>query len=242
MRRPLVLAAAATAGLLLVSGCGSDTSGTRRTVTAVVTVSSGAEVAGSDAAASGAPASGEAPASSDAAAASPSAEVSATPSSVAPAPFVDVDPLKADCGSIMNAADVKKIFTVDIPNDRIKVNVAEVNVDVGQAGRIRCFYGLAEDKKSGQFTLALTQYTDPAAAQQQVEVTVQNESDNGATITPVTVNGYPATVALRDGGLIILSYNNWTMAIATSAAIDPATLDAGLPQLAEAALTRVLKG
>ena len=240
MRRHLVLAAA-IAGLLFVSGCGSDT-GTRRTVTAVVTVSSGAEVAGSESPASGAPASGDAPASSDAAAASPSAEASPTPSSVAPAPFVDVNPLKADCGAIMNAADVKKNFNVDIPNDRIKVNVAEVNADIGQAGRIRCFYGLAADKKSGQFTLALTQYTDPASAQQQVEITVQNETDNSAAITPVTVNGYPATVALRDGGLIILAYNNWTMAIATSAAIDPATLNAGLPQLAQAALTRVLKG
>jgi len=35
--------------------------------------------------------------------------------------------------------------------------------------------------------------------------------------------------------------DTWTMAIATSQPIDPATLTAGLPKLAEATLTRVLK-
>jgi hypothetical protein len=69
MRRHLVLAAALT-GVLAVSACSSDT-GTRRTVTAVVTVSSG------DAAASGS----EQPAASESApptdSASPSPESSA---------------------------------------------------------------------------------------------------------------------------------------------------------------------
>lgn len=237
MRRPLVLAAA-IAGLMLVTACGSDTSGARRTVTAVVTVSSGAEASGSEAAAS-APESGDS-AAPESSAASPSP--SPTSSSVSAAPIVSVDPLKADCAAVISAADVKKTLTVDIPNDRIKVNVAEVNTDIGQTGRIRCFYGLAADKKSGAVTMALTQYTDAAAAQAQVEVTVQNESDQGAEITEVTVSGYPATVAVRDGGLIIMAYDSWTLAIATAATTDSATLVAGLPQLAEAALARILKG
>jgi len=55
------------------------------------------------------------------------------------------------------------------------------------------------------------------------------------------VNGYPATVALRDGGLIVMSYDNWTLAIAAPASVDAATLTAGLPQLAGAALTRIIK-
>lgn len=240
MRRHLVLAAA-MAGLLLVSACGTD-SGTRRTVTAVVTVSSGADASGSEAASS-APASGEASASpAESAEASPSPSPSPTSSSVSAAPIVSVDPLKADCAAVLSAADVKKALNVDIANDRIKVNVAEVNGDVGQTGRVRCFYGLAADKKSGAVTLALTQYTDAAAAQAQVDVTIQNESDQGAQITPVQVSGYPAQVAVRDGGLIVMAYDNWTLAIATAATTDPATLVAGLPQLAEAALARILKG
>lgn len=237
MRRHLVLAAAVS-GVLLVSACGSDT-GTRRTVTAVVTVSSGAEVPSGSAGESAGPeasGSGEAsPAESPQASASPSPTVTAAPV------VTGVDPLKVDCGAIISAADVKKALNIDIPNDRLKVAVAEVNTDAGQTGSVRCLYGLSDDKKSGQITLRLTSYTDAAAAQKQVGVTVQNETDNGGQVTPTTVSGYPATVALRDGGLIVMDYDNWTLAIAAPSSVDAATLTAGLPELAEAALTRIIK-
>ena len=238
MRRDLVLAAAVS-GVLLVSACASDT-GTRRTVTAVVTVSSGASDAAApsgsaDAAPSG---SGEATVTG-----SPTAEASASPSpTVTAAPIVTgIDPLKVDCGAIISAADVKKTLNLDIPNDRLKVAVAEVNTDAGQTGSVRCLYGLSDDKKSGQITLRLTSYTDAAAAQKQVGVTVKNETDNGAQVSPTTVSGYPATIALRDGGLIVMDYDNWTLAIAAPATVDAATLTTGLPQLAESALSRIIK-
>ncbi len=243
MRRHFVLAAALT-GVLAVSACASDT-GTRRTVTAVVTVSSGAPSGSDQAAPSGEP-SGEPSASGDASAsASPGPESSAAASSspaVTAAPIVTgIDPLKVDCGAIISADDVKKYLNADIPNDRLKVNVAEVNADVGQTGSVRCLYGLSADKKSGQVTIRLTAYTDPAAAQKQVGVTVQNETDNGGQISQTTVNGYPATIALRDGGLIVMDYDNWTLAIAAPSTVDAATLTTGLPQLAGAALTRIVK-
>lgn len=238
MRRHLVLAAALT-GVLAVSACASDT-GTRRTVTAVVTVPSGDGAA---------PSGSEQPAGSESApptdSASPSPEPSAAASSspaVSVAPIVTgIDPLKVDCGAIISADDVKKSLNADIPNDRLKVNVAEVNTDAGQTGSVRCLYGLSADKKTGQITLRLTSYTDAAAAQKQVGVTVQNETDNGGQISETTVNGYPATIALRDGGLIVMSYDNWTLAIAAPASVDAATLTAGLPQLAGSALTRIIK-
>ena len=151
-----------------------------------------------------------------------------------------VDPLKVDCGAIISPADVKKIFGLDIPADKLKITVAEVNTDVGQTGRIRCLYAPNPAKTSGVYTLALTQYTDAAAAQKQVEVTVANETDNGAEITPITVGGYPATMAIRDGGLIIMAYDTWTMGLAITSG-DPAVIAIALPQLAEAALARVLK-
>ncbi len=240
MRRHLVLAAA-LCGVLAVSACASDT-GTRRTVTAVVTVSSGdAAPSGSgEAQPSGSEgASGEATASG-----SPTPESSAAPSSpaVSAAPVVTgIDPLKVDCGAIISADDVKKYLNLDIPNDRLKVNVAEVNADVGQTGSVRCLYGLSDDKKSGQVTLRLTTYTDPTAAQNQAGVTIKNETDNGAQVSATTVNGYPAQIALRDGGLIVMDYDNWTLAIAAPSTVDAATLTSGLPQLAGAALTRIIK-
>lgn len=236
MRRHVVLAAAVS-GVLLVSACGSDT-GTRRTVTAVVTVSSGAEApAGSESAPAGSETSG----SEASAATSPAASASPSPTVTAAPVVTGIDPLKVDCGAIISAADVKKALNIDIPNDRLKVAVAEVNTDAGQTGSVRCLYGLSADKKSGQITLRLTSYTDPTAAQKQVDVTVQNETDNGAEIVPTTVSGYPATIALRDGGLLIMPYDNWTLAIAAPASVDAATLTAGLPQLAEAALSRIIK-
>ncbi|MEP6562816.1 MAG: hypothetical protein ABJD68_17285 [Nakamurella sp.] len=246
MRRHLVLAAA-IAGVLLVSGCSSD-SGTKRTVTAVVTVSSGAEVSGSadagsvadSAAPSGsvAPSGSAAASGSTAAADSTSAAVSSAPAP--PPPIVTVDPLKADCGAVISPPDVKKFFGVDMPADKLKVTVAEVNADVGQTGRVRCLYAVNPDKTSGLFTMALTQYTDAAAAQKQVEVTVANETDNGAQITPITVGGYPATMAIRDGGLVIMSYDNWTFGLAITSG-DPAAIAVALPELADVALARVLK-
>lgn len=236
MRRHVVLAAAVS-GVLLVSACGSDT-GTRRTVTAVVTVSSGAEApAGSESAPAGSETSG----SEASAATSPAASASPSPTVTAAPVVTGIDPLKVDCGAIISAADVKKALNIDIPNDRLKVAVAEVNTDAGQTGSVRCLYGLSADKKSGQITLRLTSYTDPAAAQKQVDVTVQDETDNGAEIVPTTVSGYPATIALRDGGLLIMPYDNWTLAIAAPASVDAAALTAGLPQLAEAALSRIIK-
>jgi hypothetical protein len=244
MRRHLVLAAA-IAGLLVVSGCSSD-SGTKRTVTAVVTVSSGAGESGSGEP----PASGDpsgAPASSGESAAaspSPSAAVSPSPSAVSAAPIVGgVDSQKVDCAAILSATDIKKIFNVDIPNDRVKRTLDISGNQIGQTGQIRCLYGLSADQKTGAFSVLLTQYTDPAAAQKQYEVTTTTLSDNGATNSPATVSGYPATISLQDGGVIVMPYDNWTMAIASfsSTPIDPALLTTGLPQLAEAALARILK-
>ena len=244
MRRHLVLAAA-IAGVLIVSGCGSDTSGARRTVTAVVTVSSGVDgsAEGSPAAdASDAPASGESAAPSAEPSPSPSPSPSSTAVSAAPI-VTGIDPLKVDCGAILSAADIKKIFNVDIPNDRIKRTIDVTGNEVGQTGQVRCLYGLSADQKAGAFSMLLTTYTDSAAAEKQVGVTAQTLSDNGATNLPATVSGYPATVSLQDGGLIVMPYDNWTMAIASfpTTPIDPATLQTGLPQLAEAALARILK-
>jgi hypothetical protein len=250
MRRHSLLAAIATGsiGVLLLAGCASSDDAARRTVTAVVTVSSspGTDAAATDTAASGdASAAETATGATDTAAASGSETAATSASDTAspsPEPFVTVDPLAADCGALLNAADVKRVFNVDIATDRVKIRVAEVNADVGQVGRVRCLYGLNAEKTSGDVTVAFTTYTDPAAATDQAAVTIQTESDAGASIVQTTVRGYPASMALREGGLLVMAYDNWTMALATrDGAFDQAALEAGLPQLADTILARVLK-
>ena len=250
MRRHSLLAAIATGsiGVLFLAGCASSDDAARRTVTAVVTVSSspGTDAAATDTAASGdASAAETATGATDTAAASGSETAATSASDTAspsPEPFVTVDPLAADCGALLNAADVKRVFNVDIATDRVKIRVAEVNADVGQVGRVRCLYGLNAEKTSGDVTVAFTTYTDPAAATDQAAVTIQTESDAGASIVQTTVRGYPASMALREGGLLVMAYDNWTMALATrDGAFDQAALEAGLPQLADTILARVLK-
>jgi hypothetical protein len=184
------------------------------------------------------------PADSAPASASETAATSPSSSAVVAAPIVTgVDTQKVDCAAVLGAADIKKIFNVDIPNDRVKRTIDISGNEIGQTGQIRCLFGLAADQKTGAFSVLLTQYTDAAAAQKQYEVTAQTLSDNGATNTPVTVSGYPATVSIQDGGVIVMPYDTWTMAIASfsTTPIDPALLLTGLPQLAETALARVLK-
>ena len=221
MRLHLVFVAGVI-GLVLLSGCSSDSS-TKRTVTAIVTVSSASPASGSSAG-------------------SASASANPTPSpSPTKEPIVKVDPLKADCAAVISSGDVKKIFKVDIPSDRKRI-VDVGNPDRGQSGRIRCLYGLKAGDKSGAVSLVLTKYTSAAAAQKQVDVTVSTETDLGAKVIKTTVKGYPATMLLRDGGLIVMVYDSWTLAVAVAPdKIDAATMEAGLPQLADAALTRVLK-
>ena len=51
-------------------------------------------------------------------------------------------------------------------------------------------------------------------------------------ITPITVSGYPATMAIRDGGLVIMSVrqlDDGDLAITTG---DPAVIAIALPQAA----------
>ena len=93
--------------------------------------------------------------------------------------------------------------------------------------------------------MVLTQYTDAAAAQKQVDVTVQNVSDNGAHERPDDGQRLPghdlaagwradrhALRQLDDGDRVVPDHTDRSRPL----------LQTGLPQLAEAALARILKG
>jgi hypothetical protein len=243
---------------LLLGACGSP-SGGQRTVTVNATVTSGAESSGATGSGSvspvesgstdaAAPSSGDPAATSgtsDAPPPSPTDAPTPTPSptpasSTAPAPIIPVDPLKNDCGALLNAADVKRTLNFDITDTRARI-VDVANPDRNITGRTKCVYGTA-DSKTGDVTINLTQYSDAEAMRRQVETTVNAERDVGATVTPTAVQGFESTILLREGGLLVLPYDTWTLSIVVAnGKADDATLTAGLPQLADTVLTRVLK-
>ncbi|MBM9466797.1 hypothetical protein [Nakamurella leprariae] len=233
------IAATTAVVALLLSACGSGT-GERRTVTVneTVTAASTADTAAAGATDGTAPDSTGAPATDSSAPATTPATPSTTSSSAAPT--VQVDPLTNDCAALMNAADVKRTLNADIADTRARIQDV-ANPDRGVTGRIKCLYGTA-DNKSGDVTILLTQYTDAAAATAQVAATVTAERDLGAKVAEAQVQGFGAEILLRDGGLIVLPYDSWTLSIVVAGGkADDATLEAGLPQLADTVLTRVLK-
>ncbi len=92
--------------------------------------------------------------------------------------------------------------------------------------------------------LALTQYATAATAAKQITATVDSETQAGAVASTPQVNGYPAKVLLRSGGLILLKYDTWTITITIAVADKLAsanTLTTGLPKLAQQVLTRLIK-
>ena len=256
--RALTILPLAVAAALALGACGSPTQ-TLRTVTVDATVTgSGSATAGTDASGTGvtvpsdgatgsgastgesAPAS-SAPESSPASSSVESSASSSAPETTAPAPFQVVDPLKNDCAALLNAADVKRELNADVADTRGRI-VDVANPDRGITGRIKCLYGLGPDGKTGDVTINLTQYADAAAATAQVDLTVTTESGLGARAADVTVQGYPAHVLLREGGLFVMQYDTWTLSIVVAnGKTDDAALEAGLPKLGDTVLARVLK-
>ncbi len=223
---------------LTVAGCSSG-SATKRTVTVVNTVTSSAAVTSK-------PLSSVIVVSPTA---TPTPTVSApkttpkpTPTTTAPtaAPIVKVDPLKADCAIVLDASDVKSALgaTIGANTNRVRLGAAARGV----TGAIRCLYGSKDNGKTAPVRMRLTQYNTAAAAKAQFAVDVQAAQDAGAIVTQTTVNGYPATLMIQNGGVIEMAYGTWTLAVAVSKGVaSDAALTKGLPVLASQALTRVIK-
>ncbi len=56
------------------------------------------------------------------------------------------------------------------------------------------------------------------------------------------MSGYPATVIVQDGGLLLMNYDTWTLSLAIADKLVPNTeLPAALTQLANMVFLRVLK-
>lgn len=229
---------------LAVAGCTSGST-TKRTVTVVNTITSGS-------AASGPKSSGVVvvnPSTSASTSALPTTSAKPTPTTKktvptttkqSAAPIVKIDPLKADCPTLLAAGDVNAAIgaTIASNNNRIRLGAG----DRGVTGAIRCLYGSKDAGKSAPVRIRLTQYSSAAAAKKQVGVDVQAAQDAGASVTTPTVNGYPASLQLVAGGVVEFQYDTWTMSLAVSDKLaSNAKLTTGLPELAGQVLTRLLK-
>lgn len=242
--------AAVTAALVLV-GCGTVAK-EKKTVVVVETTAAPAASA-SPTTPSSQPAASNNPVTSPGTGASaPVAAGTLSPSGTAPAPVasppapaaepaapvVKVDPLKAVCGDLFSVSDTKKIFGGDISAANKRVLEA-ANPKVNSTGKLRCQLGV--EGKSAAVAIGLTQYSDAASATKQLGVTVAKEKKDGAKEVVTKVNGYPATVLLRDGGMITVVYDTWTLAIAINSKLAGNNADQTLVSAAELVMNRVVK-
>lgn len=238
---------------LVLAGCGSATP-TQRTVVVTSTaptpeasqapvtvpntstVSGTAITTGSVPEASGSVASTDTPGAS---AAASSGSASVAESSFA-GPFVTVDPLKQDCAKVLNPATISTSLGSALAGDsNVIVDVA--NPDRKSTGRIKCLYGVTPERSSGGITVVLTQYQDAAAAAEQVAITVSSEKKDGAKSSTASVKGLPAEVLLRDGGLLVVTYDTWTLTVVAAVGVaEEAALPAALTTMAEYSLTQIV--
>ncbi len=219
---------------LVVSACTSSTAA-KKTVTVVNTITSG-PTSGTSSVVVVSPSASAKPTK-----APPKTTASPTPTSEKPAPFVKIDPLLAECPTILSASDVKRALGAAVPAGSARKKDVP-NPARGVVGKIRCYYPSANATGTAPVVVAFTQYASAAAAKKQVAITVDNEVNASAQASKPTVKGYPAELLLRSGGLIVVQYDSWTLGIATADKLAPnAKLITGLPVLATQVLTRVLK-
>lgn len=246
------VAAALLVPLVLV-GCGS-TSPTKRTVVVTstaptpeaseppVTVPDTTTVSGTAITTGSSPEPSGSAASTETAGASTgesSGSAEAPESSVA-GPFVTVDPLTQDCAKVLNATTISTSLGSALAGDsNVIVDVA--NPDRKTTGRIKCLYGVTPERSGGGITVVLTQYQDAAAAAEQVATTVSSEKKEGAKASTASVKGLPAEVLLRDGGLLVLTYDTWTLSVVAAQGVaEEAALPAALTAMAEYSLTQIV--
>lgn len=255
--------------VLVLGACGSNTPATPRTVTTVVTKSGtppptsaagsgGITVVGP----SGRAGSTASPTDTTGSKASPTGTASTTPpstgksgttkgtpSTTTKAPpttktstkVVKVDPLHVACPALLDNTDIKKALGASVSSASSRI-VDVANPDVKMTGKIKCYYGAKSTAKNTPVIVALAQYKSAQAAQSQMDVTASSEVSLGAAASNVQVSGHPAKVLLRDGGLLVMRYDTWTLSIAVENKLTAnSKLPHGLQQLATMVLARVLK-
>lgn len=238
------MATALLIGGAVIAGCGAssaDRPTSIMTVTAdtaaVGTTSAGPETSAGAATSAGTQTS---PGESTSAGVSTSAgdPTSAGPTSETMAPVVTVDPLKADCTKVLNPTELGKVFG-QLPAGTGRLLEA-ANPDRGITGRLKCQYGVA-DSGTIAVQVVLAQFSSQQAALAQMELTATTERQAGAKDSTTTVMGHPADVLIRDGGLIVVGYDTWTLSVvAANGIVANDALPAALEATAAYALDRVV--
>ncbi len=240
-RAILVLTAA---GLLLtptLAGCASKNAATTTVIVTETAAASGTP-AGTSGVTVGPLQSGteSGTASPNSSAASTAESSSSSETTTPAAPIVTVDPLKADCAKILNSTEINTALGVSVPAGTNRI-VDVANAERKMTGRIKCQYGVAADKSSVAVTLLLAQYTDAAAAQGQISATAETEKSNGAKASTASIQGHPAQVLLRQGGLLIVGYDTWTLSVVVAdKTVSDDRLPAALAAVADYSLTKII--
>lgn len=226
------LAAMLAAGSM--AGCASNPSAPR-TVIVTETAATGSTSEAGTVTLSPDPTSSVAPADTSSA-----SETTATTPSVTAAPFVPINPLQLDCARIMNGTKLAEVFGGGLPGGADRV-VEGANDERGITGRLKCQYGVAADKSIVAVTIIFAQFNGAAAATTQIGVTVGSEKSAGAVASTTTVQGYPAQVLLRDGGLLVMNYDTWNLSVVVAnQVLDATALPAALANVADYALSRAI--
>jgi hypothetical protein len=240
--RFLSLSAAVLMSGVLLAGCGSSAAD-RPTILVTETASASADPSSEPAATT----TGTAPAATTSGGSADASTVDETTpastdgttagSSESVAPVVTVDPLKADCTKVLNPTELGRSFG-QLPAGTNRILEA-ANPEREITGRLKCQYGVEGERIAVQVVLA--QFTSQAAAEAQRELTATSERQAGADDSTTTVLGHPADILLRDGGLIVVGYDTWTLSVvADAAALTEDKLPAALEATAEYALNQVI--
>ena len=165
-------------------------------------------------------------------------EVATTDETAAGADFKEIDPLKAVCDKILTPARMKTAVGVTVADGSNRI-VDVANPERAITGRVKCQYGIKDD--TVQVTVSLTQYENADAAKAQIATSIETEDSLGAQLSEVVVNGYPAEVMIRDGGLLLMQYDTWTLGVvAQDKLVDNAALPKSLTALAETVINSLV--
>lgn len=147
--------------------------------------------------------------------------------------------LESGCPTLLTTTDISAALGKSLPDKELRV-VEVPNVAAGMTGRTKCYYGTDDLTVARPLAVALAAYATADAAKTQIEITANSEIGLGAQNASATVNGKPATVLLRDGGLLMMQVDTWTLSIAiANGVVSAGQLAAALQKLATAVLARV---
>lgn len=171
--------------------------------------------------------------------------IAATPdqvpsASLTGAPFTKIDPLGLDCAVIMTGTELTAEFGGGLQRGTNR-SVEGANPDRGITGRLKCQYGVSDDKSVVGVQIVFAQFQSAEKALTQLNTTVSSEKGQGAAASTTAVQGYLAHVLLRDGGLLVLNYDTWNMSVVVNdGLLTDAQLPTALAALADYALSHAV--